>query len=76
MDQLSLAVLGVSKKVDGGTHLTTKVAALHLGLSPRSLERWRDQGRGPACRRFGRKWLYHIDDLDDWSRSQRRDGGR
>lgn len=71
MKQSSLGGLGVSKKANDGTHLTTKAAALHLGLSYRSLERWRVQGYGPVGRRFGRKWLYHIDDLDDWSRSHR-----
>lgn len=71
MEQSSRSVLFVPKKTGNSAHLTTKAAAQHLGLSHRSLERWRCQGYGPVGRRFGRKWLYHIDDLDAWSRSHK-----
>lgn len=35
--------------------LTTDEAARRLGLSPRTLERWRQEGTGPAYVRLGRK---------------------
>ena len=46
------------------TYLTTKVAARHLGLSHRTLEDWRLRGGGPRYRRFGRRVMYAVHDLD------------
>ncbi|WP_454884476.1 helix-turn-helix domain-containing protein [Sphingomonas oryzagri] len=48
-------------------YLSTKEAARHLNLSPRTLEAMRLTGRGPACRRHGRLWRYRVDELDQWS---------
>ena len=48
-------------------YLSTKEAARHLNLSPRTLEAMRSTGRGPTCRRHGRLWRYRVDDLDRWS---------
>ena len=49
--------------------LNTRQAGHYLGLTPRHLERLRAQGRGPTFRRHCRYVVYHIDDLDAWSRA-------
>lgn len=48
-------------------YLSTKQAARHLNLSPRTLEAMRQSGRGPICRRHGRLWQYRLDELERWS---------
>jgi hypothetical protein len=55
--------------------LTTKQAAFHLGLAADTLKKMRRQRRGPPCRKHGAVWRYHIDDIEAWSRANRRDGG-
>lgn len=50
--------------------LTAKQAAFHLGLSPSALKAMRAAGTGPRCRRHGRTWRYHIDDLEAWSHAR------
>ena len=52
--------------------LDQRTAARFLGLSPRTLERFRLDGRGPVFRKFGRRCLYHRDDLLSWADGQRR----
>ena len=49
--------------------LNTRQAGHYLGLTPRRLERMRAEGRGPTFRRHCRYVVYHIDDLDAWSRA-------
>ncbi len=49
--------------------LNTRQTAHYLGFSTRQLERLRSRGDGPKFRRHGRYVLYHIDDLDAWSRT-------
>lgn len=49
--------------------LSAEEAALYLGVSPRRLQRMRHTGVGPSFRRHSRSVLYHIDDLDSWSRT-------
>lgn len=42
-------------------------AARRLGVSPRTLQRWRDEGDGPAFVRLGaRRVGYRPADLDAW----------
>ncbi|WP_298672617.1 helix-turn-helix domain-containing protein [uncultured Sphingomonas sp.] len=55
--------------------LTTKQTAFHLGLAPATLKGMRAEGRGPICRRHGRAWYYHIDDIEAWSNADRKGGG-
>lgn len=50
--------------------LSTKEAAAYLGLSPGTLEVWRSHGKGPRYRKFGRRVLYEIKDLDAYSASR------
>ncbi|GAA4779450.1 hypothetical protein GCM10023219_29150 [Stakelama sediminis] len=49
--------------------LNTPQAGHYLGLTARHLERLRSQGAGPVYRRHCRYVVYHIDDLDAWSRA-------
>ncbi|HVI05081.1 MAG TPA: helix-turn-helix domain-containing protein [Sphingomicrobium sp.] len=51
--------------------LSTVQAAFYLGLGVRKLQQLRKQKSGPAYRRHCRYVRYHIDDLNDWSRSLR-----
>ena len=46
-----------------------------LGMSPRTLESWGRDGRGPSFRRIGREALYLRSDLDAWILSQPAFGG-
>jgi hypothetical protein len=39
-------------------HYTTKEAAALLGLSPRTLENWRNLRQGPTFLKFGSRVLY------------------
>lgn len=45
----------------------TKEAAAHLGLSHGTLEVWRCLGKGPRYRKHGRRVLYDIADLQQYS---------
>lgn len=58
---------------DGKTdYLTAREAALHLGLSTRTLDRYRVSGDGPVFLRFGGGVRYLREDLDEWARTRRR----
>jgi len=60
-------------------YLNGRQAAFFLNMSERTLRRLRAKGEGPLVRRHARMALYHIDDLDAWSRAQadkRGDGGK
>jgi hypothetical protein len=48
-------------------YLTTDEAAEFLRLSPRTLEKQRVLGGGPRYRKFGRRVLYAIDELEGWA---------
>lgn len=50
--------------------LSTPEAAAYLGLSRGTLEVWRSLGKGPRYRKFGRRVLYELKDLDDYSTSR------
>lgn len=55
----------------GSPYLTTAQAAHHLGISATTLQRMRcgkHRNPGPSPRRHAWMVVYHIDDLDDWSR--------
>ncbi|MEW9856681.1 helix-turn-helix transcriptional regulator [Novosphingobium sp. M1R2S20] len=54
--------------------LTAKQAAFHLGLAYSTLKRLRQLGTGPRCRRHGRTWRYHIDDVEVWSTARAKGG--
>lgn len=48
-------------------YMTNGEAASYLRLSPRTLEKLRVQGGGPRFRKFGRRVLYAIPDLETWA---------
>ena len=54
-----------------GEFLSTRKAAAALGLSPRTLDRYRETGEGPACHRFGTRIVYRRGDLDEWAARRR-----
>ena len=56
----------------GCIYLNTREAAEHLGLSTRTLDRYRVSGDGPVFIKFGGRVRYLREDLDAWARSRRR----
>jgi hypothetical protein len=48
-------------------YLTNNEAAEFLRLSPRTLEKQRVIGGGPRFRKFGRRVMYAIVDLEAWA---------
>ena len=53
-------------------HYDTPGAAKLLGLSPKTLERWRLEGGGPKYRKFGKRVMYAETDLSEWAEGQTR----
>jgi hypothetical protein len=51
-------------------YLTELEAAKLLRLSPRTLEKQRGLGGGPRFRKFGRRVLYALSDLEAWAESR------
>jgi len=52
---------------DRPTYLNNAEAALFLRLSPRTLEKQRVIGGGPRFRKFGRRVMYALADLQAWA---------
>ena len=52
-------------------YLITREAAEYLGLSSRTLDRYRISGRGPVFHRFGGRVRYTREDLDAWAARRR-----
>lgn len=48
-------------------YLTNNEAAQFLRLSPRTLEKQRVIGGGPRFRKFGRRVMYSVPDLNAWA---------
>jgi predicted DNA-binding transcriptional regulator AlpA len=48
-------------------YLRTKEAAAFLSLSPRTLEKHRTYGTGPAYKKLGGRVVYSVDDLQHWA---------
>ena len=57
---------------EGTRYLNTRQAAHHLGLSTRTLDRFRVSGAGPVFLKFGGRVRYLRDDLDAWAQTRRR----
>ena len=53
-------------------YLSTREAAEYLGLSARTLDRYRVSGEGPVFHRFGGRVRYSRTDLDAWAKARRR----
>ncbi len=52
--------------------LDTPRAAQFVGVSKRTLEKWRYEGIGPPYLKLGRRVLYSMADLEDWIDKHRR----
>lgn len=52
---------------DHPTYLNNAEAAVFLRLSPRTLEKQRVIGGGPRFRKFGRRVMYALADLQAWA---------
>lgn len=48
-------------------------ATAYIGLSPRTLEKYRVTGGGPMFRKLGRRVLYVAEDLDEWANARKRE---
>ncbi len=48
-------------------YLTNDEAGAYLRLSPRTLEKMRVIGGGPRFRKFGRRVMYAVTDLQAWA---------
>lgn len=46
-----------------------------LGISPKTAQAWRHQGRGPAWYRLGKRLVrYDVADVEEWKNRQRVEG--
>ena len=54
-------------------HLTSLDLARRWRLSPRTLERWRWLGQGPAYLKLGAAVAYRLDDVEAFEAGRRRD---
>ncbi len=61
------AVLTATTPAQPPRYLTNDEAAQYLRLSPRTLEKQRVIGGGPKFRKFGRRVMYAVIDLDAWA---------
>jgi len=50
--------------------LANQEAAAFLNLSPRTLEKMRVIGGGPRFRKFGRRVVYAVADLEQWANAR------
>ncbi|HLN23922.1 MAG TPA: helix-turn-helix domain-containing protein [Patescibacteria group bacterium] len=48
-------------------YVRTHEAARMLGLSARTLEKYRCHGTGPVFRKLGGRVVYAVDDLETWA---------
>ena len=60
------------KALKAHSNIDTRQAAEQLGMSRRTLEKWRVEGNGPPFLKLGRRVLYSVADLEAWIRSHRR----
>lgn len=58
---------------DSVRHLTQKALARRWCLSPRTLERWRWLGQGPAFLKLGGRVAYRLEDVEAFEAAQTRD---
>ncbi len=63
---------GTCMNGNGSNYLNTREAAEWLSLSPRTLDRYRVSGDGPAFHRFGGRVRYTVADLEEWASARRR----
>jgi hypothetical protein len=52
-------------------YLDQEAAAAYMTLSPRTLEKFRVRGDGPAYFKIGKRVLYKVEDLIKWVEAKR-----
>ena len=53
--------------IGGNEYLDERGLEQHYGISPRTAQRWRKQGKGPSfVRRGERKIVYRVADIEAW----------
>jgi hypothetical protein len=60
------AAAGDEINIDGRRFLGERRVAEMLGCSPRTLQRWRMEGKGPPSTKIGRKTFYGLNELQKW----------
>jgi excisionase family DNA binding protein len=55
-----------NNELDAQPRMRTPQAAVYVGLSKRTLEKWRRSRTGPAFHRLGRAVVYDRRDLDEF----------
>ena len=58
-------------KDEPARYLDTREAAQYLGLSNRTLDRYRVTGEGPVFHKFGTRIRYAQADLEEWAAARR-----
>ena len=53
------------------THLNQVELAARLKISPRTLERWRWAGEGPAFLKIGVRVIYRLEDVEAYENGRR-----
>lgn len=53
------------------THLNQVELAARLKISPRTLERWRWTGEGPAFLKIGGRVIYRLEDVEEYENGRR-----
>ena len=62
-----------SNRPEPGDWLDTRQLAARLEVHPRTVERWRREGKGPAWHRIGGRIRYRWADVLTWLREHRSD---
>ncbi len=62
-----LSTLSVVFFPAGKKYLRSKEAGKYLGLSHKTLDKWRVSGRGPQFHKIGGKIRYVLDDLEEFA---------
>lgn len=57
-------------------HLCQEQLARRWQVSPRTLERWRWLGQGPAYLKIGGRVAYRLEDIEAYEQARLRLGGR
>jgi hypothetical protein len=60
------AAAGDEIVIEGRQLLGERRVAEMLGRNPRTLQRWRTKGKGPAFTTIGREVFYEPNDLQEW----------
>jgi predicted DNA-binding transcriptional regulator AlpA len=51
-------------------HLDENRLAQRWSMSPRTLQRWRQDGRGPLFLKLGGRVVYRVSDIEAWESSR------